>query len=261
MKIVKNDGTKFGFKLKNGTLTGALGNLQKRKVDVALTAFFIKDYETRAAEFTFPLYSDELCVVVLKSPRIPPELLPLIIFDDLLWLSLFIVGIFIYTFWCLLRWFNNIIKRPSNPAKRVKFNIENYHLSTYLARQSSLCQYAQIFVDLLMLMVQAPMRRFPKMQSERVFICSICLLSIVIVSMYQSGMATVFFKPFYFKDINTLEGLDKSGIEIQVKYLGYMSDVFPNDSSSVYHHMKKKMKFTETTKSVSYFKDPFSLLI
>ena len=108
-----------------------------------------------------------------------------------------------------------------------------------------------------MLMVQAPMRRMPRMQSESVFICFICLVSIVIVSMYQSGMAIVFFKPFYFKDINTLEALDQSGIEIHVKYLGYLSDVFPNDYSSVYHHLK----FTETTKSAIYFKDVFSLLI
>lgn len=35
VKIVKNDGTKIGIKLKNGTLTAPVGNLQKRKVDVA----------------------------------------------------------------------------------------------------------------------------------------------------------------------------------------------------------------------------------
>lgn len=39
--LVKNQ-DKFGEKLSNGTLTGALGNLQKRKSDIALTAFFMK---------------------------------------------------------------------------------------------------------------------------------------------------------------------------------------------------------------------------
>jgi hypothetical protein len=39
--MIKNNG-KFGGKLKNGTLTGALGNLQRRKSDIALTAFFVK---------------------------------------------------------------------------------------------------------------------------------------------------------------------------------------------------------------------------
>lgn len=41
MTVVKNHG-KFGVKLSNGTLTGALGNLQRRKSDIAMTAFFVK---------------------------------------------------------------------------------------------------------------------------------------------------------------------------------------------------------------------------
>jgi hypothetical protein len=52
--ILKNRG-KFGVKLSNGSLTGALGNLQKRKSDIALTAFFMKvrsDFEKRNGGFT-----------------------------------------------------------------------------------------------------------------------------------------------------------------------------------------------------------------
>lgn len=41
VSLVKNQGN-FGVKLPNGTLTGALGNLQKRKSDIAMTAFFMK---------------------------------------------------------------------------------------------------------------------------------------------------------------------------------------------------------------------------
>lgn len=41
MTVIKNNG-KFGEKLSNGSLTGALGNLQKKKSDIALTAFFMK---------------------------------------------------------------------------------------------------------------------------------------------------------------------------------------------------------------------------
>jgi hypothetical protein len=39
--LIGNKG-KFGGKYPNGTLSGALGNLQKRKSDIALTAFFMK---------------------------------------------------------------------------------------------------------------------------------------------------------------------------------------------------------------------------
>lgn len=44
VNVIKNRG-KFGVKLSNGSLTGALGNLQKRKSDIALTAFFMKVIE------------------------------------------------------------------------------------------------------------------------------------------------------------------------------------------------------------------------
>lgn len=46
MNAIKNRG-KFGVKLANGTLTGALGNMQKRKSDIALTAFFMKVVELK----------------------------------------------------------------------------------------------------------------------------------------------------------------------------------------------------------------------
>lgn len=41
MSVVRNEG-KFGVKLQNGSLTGSLGNLQSKKTDIAMTAFFMK---------------------------------------------------------------------------------------------------------------------------------------------------------------------------------------------------------------------------
>lgn len=88
MTLVANDGAKFGFRSANGTLTGSLGTLQSRKSDVAFVGFFIKDYETRDIEFSSPIYSDELCIIVRKAGRIPSFILPLIIFDETLWIFL-----------------------------------------------------------------------------------------------------------------------------------------------------------------------------
>lgn len=88
MTLVVNDGTKFGFKQPNGTLTGALKTIQCRESDVAFIGYFIKDYETRDVEFSSPVYSDQLCIVVKKAGRIPQFMLPLIIFDPTLWMCL-----------------------------------------------------------------------------------------------------------------------------------------------------------------------------
>lgn len=83
-----NDGSKFGFKNPNNSFTGALRSLQTRKADIVFIGYFIKDYETRAVEFSTPIYSDQLCVVVEKASRIPQFILPLIIFDRTLWMFL-----------------------------------------------------------------------------------------------------------------------------------------------------------------------------
>jgi hypothetical protein len=86
--VIKNDGSKFGFKNPNGTFTGALNSLLKRECDITFVTFFIKDYETRSIEFSASLYSDDLCLVVKKADRIPKFILPLITFDDSLWIAL-----------------------------------------------------------------------------------------------------------------------------------------------------------------------------
>ncbi|KAG5681339.1 hypothetical protein PVAND_010784 [Polypedilum vanderplanki] len=243
--VIENNG-KFGIKFQNGTLTGALGSLQRRKSDIAMTAFFMKDYETRATEFLYPLYMDKLCVVVPKAQRIPPELLPLMIFDEKLWIILFIVVFMICIVWILLRSVNNQIRRPSRAADNITFNIVNYNFSPFLASQSNLRQNTQIFIDTWMLFLSIPMRRLTRAQYERIFLASVCLVSIIFVSIYQSSLATVFVRPIYFKDIETLDQLDKSGNLILVKYAGYLTDVFPNDTSQVYRNLRDKMKLVDT---------------
>lgn len=85
---MKNDGSKFGFKSPNGTLTGALKSIAEREADVAFVTFFIKDYETKSVEFSTSLYSDDLCLIVEKAGRIPQFILPLITFEESLWIAL-----------------------------------------------------------------------------------------------------------------------------------------------------------------------------
>jgi hypothetical protein len=186
---------------------------------------------------------------VKKARRIPSVLLPLVIFDEYLWLSLFVAGILIGIVWSLLRFINNIMKRPSDLAQKLEFYVDSYNFSRFLAHQSQLRQYIQIFVDTGLLFLSVPVRRFTRVQNERLFIASVCLISMIFVSMYQSLITTVFVRPLYFKDINSLEQLDKSGAEIDVKYAGYLTDVFPSDSTELYKSLGKKMKLVETNES------------
>lgn len=189
---------------------------------------------------------DDLCVVVKKAPRIPPELLPLVIFEKELWLLLLLAGTSISIVWMLLRTANNRIKRTRTTAENVNFSMYTYNLSPYLANQSSMRQNTQIFIDSWMLFLSVPMRRLTRAPHERLYVATVCLVSLIFMNIYQSGLATVFVRPIYFKDIDTLKRLDDSGNEIHVKYAGYMTDVFPNDTSKVYRNLRHKMKLVTT---------------
>lgn len=159
-------------------------------------------------------------MVVKKAARIPPELLPLIIFDEYLWLTLAIVGIVIGIIWSAIRHLNNVLKRPQDLTQRINFYKESYNFTMHRAQQTEWQQCSQVVIDTWLLFLSIPMRRFTRVQNERLLVAAICLVSMIFVSMYQSGLATVFLKPLYFKDITSLEQLDNSGQIIQVKYAG-----------------------------------------
>lgn len=95
-------------------------------------------------------------------------------------------------------------------------------------------QYVQIFVDFYILFMGAPLRRFPRVQSERILIATVCLLSLNIVTMFQSSLATVFTKPMFYKNIDTLQQLADSNQRITIKHQAMLNDLFPEDSSELF---------------------------
>lgn len=102
-------------------------------------------------------------------------------------------------------------------------------------------QYVQIFVNFYILLMSAPLRRFPRVHSERIFIGSICLLSLNIVSLFQSSLATVFIKPMYYKNIDSLKTFADTRQEILIKYPAMLTDLFPEDSSDTFRTLHDRM--------------------
>lgn len=152
--------------------------------------------------------------------------------------SFFFAGI---TFWVLIRLLNNKI-HPTFESKRIKFN-----LPTHFARTLEAIQYLQLSIDISILALGAPLRRFPRIQSERMFISGICLLSLNIVSIFQSQLATCYTHPMYYKDIDTLQKFAETGKDIIIKYPAMMTDLFPEDSSLLYRTLYHRMKLIENT--------------
>jgi hypothetical protein len=260
VKLQRSDRDLFGFKLDNGSFNGALGRIIAHKSDMALTGYFIKDYLTRDIEFTGAVYGDSLCVVVKKASKIPESILPLACFHPYLWTCLCMFTIFIGVVWAGLRVVNqteiytkvymtHALSEARSRNKYQELDVElllerenRFNLSIDVKTGPPYYQYAQIMIDSVILMLSAPLLRFPRVNSERLFLATVCLLSLTFTSIFQSNLATVFIKPLYYKDINTLEQLEESGQEIRVKYKGFLDDVFPENSTNIIQSLRRRMK-------------------
>lgn len=103
---------------------------------------------------------------------------------------------------------------------------------------------AQMLVDTLMLMLSFPMRILPTIQNERIFVASVCTISLTFVSIFQSSLATVFIKPIFYKNIDSLEDLDKSGMKIYTNSEDLLVDAFSEGYySETFDHLRKRLEY------------------
>lgn len=101
--------------------------------------------------------------------------------------------------------------------------------------------YLQLCIDASILALGAPLRRFPRVQSERFLCGAICLLSLNIVSIFQSQLSTCYVHPMYYRNIDTLQQFEETGRKILIKYPAMMTDLFPEDSSDLFKTLFKRM--------------------
>uniref|UniRef100_A0A182W543 DNA polymerase subunit gamma-1 n=1 Tax=Anopheles minimus TaxID=112268 RepID=A0A182W543_9DIPT len=233
----------FGDRLPNGSFSGALGRLVRREVDIVFTGFFIKDYATRDIDFTAGMYSDAVCCLVKKASRIPEALLPLYIFPGDIWALLCVIGFCCSSVWCVLRWCVRQVQQPAAGlwSRRHRLAVL-FNLSRTVRMASPGRQTLQLYIDTFILLVSAPYQRFTRSGVERLFLTGLLLVSLIFVSLYQSGLAAVFVHPVYYPDIGTLQQLDESGMVIPVKYRGFLDDVFAVNYSRLMDSLRARMQ-------------------
>ncbi|XP_065354468.1 uncharacterized protein Ir100a [Calliphora vicina] len=233
MQLQWPDDDFFGARLENGSYNGALGRLIRNETDIAMSGFFVKDYLTRDVHFSVPVYMDKLCCYVIKSKRIPQSILPLYAVDESIWLVYMSVGLLSSFVWMLLRRLNLCIGRCDN--KRVTFK-------TTLSSSSSLrFQYLNIFKDTWVLWFRMIIVRFPPYNAERIFAISLCLVSVIIGALLESSLATVYIRPRYYKDINTLEELENANLKIFIKHAAMRDDLFRGQNTRLYNSLDERV--------------------
>ncbi|PSN54294.1 Ionotropic receptor 873 [Blattella germanica] len=225
----------FGFLLKNGTYTGALGQIVFKHADIAFNSRFIKQYNTTKIEYTRIILNDQVCIIVPKANLIPRWRRMLLSFNTQLWMILLCTCFLIVIFWHILR--------KINKYKRAEWFI--------------ICETFQM---LLLSGILHP----PKKLSERCFYASCLIFFLVITNAFQSFLVTNITYPNYEPDINTLEELDNSNLPIWSRSQDN-ADIFRDLDIPVMERLLKKFSVFNGTgnqllKHVSNIKDAAAIV-
>ncbi|XP_016986840.1 uncharacterized protein LOC108049944 [Drosophila rhopaloa] len=224
MLLQQPDKNYFGERSANGSYNGAIGLIINDGVDICLTGFFVKDYLVQQyMDFTVAVYDDELCIYVPKARRIPQSILPIFAVGYDIYL-----GFILTAFACALIWFT---LRVINLRLRI-VSLGNQHLWG---------QALGIVVDTWVVWVRVNLSHLPASYAERMFIGSLCLVSVIFGAIFESSLATVFIHPLYYKDINTMQELDDSGLKVVYKYSSMADDLFFSETSPLFASLNSKL--------------------
>lgn len=154
-KYVKQD---FGYMLPNGTYIGTVGDVLYRKTDISINGRFMKPYDTDEIVFTYPLYSDEFCLVAPKAGKVPNWLSIFQVFHVSTWIMLMTTACLMGLTWFMIR------SKWSPVAEKADFS--------------------GMFTDVLLLIVSRPMK-MPFLNGERIFIFVCFFFNLMFSALFQ----------------------------------------------------------------------------
>lgn len=148
----------YGYMLPNGTYTGSVGDVLYRKTDISINGRFMKPYDSDDIVFTYPLYSDEFCLVAPKAGKIPNWLSIFQVFHVSTWAMLLTTACLMGLIWFMIR------SKWSPMAEKPDFS--------------------GMFTDVLLLIVSRPMK-MPFLNGERIFIFVCFFFNLMFSALFQ----------------------------------------------------------------------------
>ncbi|EDW67963.1 uncharacterized protein Ir100a [Drosophila virilis] len=220
----------FGGRQPNGSYTGGVGRAHRHELDVIFAGFFIKDYLTSRIQFSAAVYMDDLCLIVQKAQRIPQSIVPLFAVRVDVWLCFLLVGFACAFVWLCLRGLNLGLRIECLTDQNRKIDDGRFFVIAW-----------RIFIDTWVVWVRVNVGKFPPYNSERIFLASLCLVSVIFGALLESSLATAYIRPLYYRDPKTLAELDDSQMPIYIKHPAFKDDLFYGHDSAVYRRLNAKM--------------------
>lgn len=213
------DKIKFGFKIKNGTFVGSIGDIVYGKSDIAFNCHYIRNYDDAEIEFLNPpVVYDGIAILVPKSQLIPG------------WMDLFecfqLTGVlFILTFYMISVCFGTFMAR-------------------YLGTEINIYEISRIAIFILKMFLTVPIvgTRGITSFSERIFASSCLLFGVLLVTAIQVTLVTEISSRNYYPDIDTLEQLADSGLPIATSYQNLL-DTFSDTDNPTMIRLAKNVRY------------------
>ncbi|XP_076284110.1 uncharacterized protein LOC143210803 [Lasioglossum baleicum] len=187
--VEPNTEERYGHQMKNGTFTGAIGDLIYHKVVASFAFFFVKTYiaDMSLIDFTTTIGFDRVCVIAPKAGKIPKGFRIYHIFDPSVWLWLLLSHILVAVIW-------NYIQGSTSRSCR-HFNI------------------ATTIVNLFLIAAGCP-KSLPSSSAERRLLIGVFFSSVTIIGIFNGVLYQAFARDMFYKDIDSLAELDDSGLPI-----------------------------------------------
>ncbi|XP_053678329.1 uncharacterized protein LOC128728682 [Anopheles nili] len=217
-----SDGLEYGFRTRNNTFVGSLGDLLHHRTDVSFNIRFMKYYGTQDIEFLHQIYTDQLCVLSPKSLEIPQWLAIFLCFHPYVWATFVAVGFAGgYCWYALRRW--SVIRYRRHPFK-------------YDRNRCSV-----LSIEMWLVFLGASSTKLPVRAIERLLLAAFLIANLIISGTFQGTLTTAFSTKSYLSDINTLAALDQSGLPIGTSSRSLL-DIFGNDTlSPLFRSLKGKL--------------------
>ncbi|GLV44094.1 Ionotropic receptor 100a [Carabus blaptoides fortunei] len=210
------DNDTFGERMPDNSFSGSLGTILSGESYMVCVGYFLKDYETRDAEFSASAMQDDLCVVTHKAKRIPQWMVLYYYFDSTIWLTLVFIYISLVLTWKLIQ------------------RLDSHILANTQVPNTT-------FLDTFRMMIGVPIIRSPTMTSERIFM-SACLMAFsTLVGTFQGSFVIMYSTKFFYPDVNTLEQLAQINMPIVTRFEGIKQDVFSDDSNPTVIKLKNML--------------------
>ncbi|PNF27524.1 hypothetical protein B7P43_G02897 [Cryptotermes secundus] len=175
----------MSFRRPDGRVTGSTGDIVYNRADVSFNSRFLRYDYMNDIDFTYPHDKEGFCIIVPKARQVPEYLRLFLPFSSVLWIAYGATVMVTATFW--------------------------YCTEFKLTGSAS---YTNALINTCAVFLKVPLRSLIFQKYGRIFFFTWMYSSMVLTSVYRGFLITFLVTPQFYKDINTLQDFDESGLRL-----------------------------------------------